>query len=115
MFEIVDGRTTDGRRSDWYTISSPMLGFIQIIVLNNKIARLISQKRYSVGVQLQPLIEHCKNCGLYLGSIGMDCVINEPCYKVTIFTKTSFSYNSFVKFGFKKNWEPHDIINPNPC
>ena len=25
MFEIVDGRTTDGRRSDWYTISSPMM------------------------------------------------------------------------------------------
>ena len=24
MFENVDGRTTDGRRSDWYTISSPM-------------------------------------------------------------------------------------------
>ena len=24
MFENVDGRTPDGRRSDWYTISSPM-------------------------------------------------------------------------------------------
>ena len=24
MFEIVDGRTDDGRQRDWYTISSPM-------------------------------------------------------------------------------------------
>ena len=24
MFENVDGQTTDGRRKDWYTISSPM-------------------------------------------------------------------------------------------
>ena len=24
MFENVDGRRTDGRRSHWYTISSPM-------------------------------------------------------------------------------------------
>ena len=24
MFENVDGRTTEGRRSHWYTISSPM-------------------------------------------------------------------------------------------
>ena len=24
MFEIVNGRTMDGQRSDWYTISSPM-------------------------------------------------------------------------------------------
>ena len=24
MCEIVDGRTTDGHPSDWYTISSPM-------------------------------------------------------------------------------------------
>ena len=52
MFEIVDGRTTDGRRSDLYTISSPMsLGsgelkiqhelFISVLLI--KYVHLVSQ------------------------------------------------------------------------
>ena len=50
---------------------------------------------------------------LYLGSIGMDRVISELCYKGTILQrnyrkmtiKWSFSYNSFVKFHGTKIWE----------
>ena len=58
---------------------------------------------------------------LYLGSIGMDCVISELCYKGTILQrnyrkmtiKWSFYYNSLVKFHGTKIWEPqHDLI---PC
>ena len=48
---------------------------------------------------------------LCLGSIGMDSVISESCYKRAILQRTdrkmtitwSFSYNSFVKFYGRKN------------
>ena len=47
---------------------------------------------------------------LGFGSIGMDCVISEPCYKGAILQRNyrkmtilwSFSYNSFVKVHGKK-------------
>ena len=47
----------------------------------------------------------------YLGTIGMDRVISELCYRWTILLRNfrkmtilwSFSYNSFVKFHGKKN------------
>ena len=64
-------------------------------------------------IQTSPFITLCS------GSIGMDRVICEPCYKGTILQghyrkmtmKWSFSYNSFVKFHGKKVWEPqHDRI-----
>ena len=50
------------------------------------------------------------------GSIEMDLVISEPCYKGTILQRNyrkmtiiwSFSYNSFVKFHVKKN-ENHSM------
>ena len=69
-----------------------------------------------ISVQYSPFIM------LYLGSIGMDCVISELCYKETILQrnyrkmtiKWSFSYNSFVKFHGTKNWEPqHDRVLSN--
>ena len=59
---------------------------------------------------------------LYLGSIGMDCAISEPCYKGTILQrnyrkmtiKWSFSYNSFVKFHGTKICElQHDCVISN--
>ena len=51
----------------------------------------------------------------YLGSIGMDHVISESCYKGMILQRNyrkmtilwSFSYNPFVKFHGKIFWEPH--------
>ena len=51
---------------------------------------------------------------LGLGSIGVDHVISELCYKRIILQRNynkrtiawSFSYDSFVKFHGKKNWEP---------
>ena len=43
---------------------------------------------------------------LYLGSIGMDNVISEPCYKGTIlqrdYRKMTIGHNSFVRFHSKK-------------
>ena len=57
---------------------------------------------------------------LYLGSIGMDRVKIELCYKWTILQMNyrimtilwSFSYNSFVKLCVEKNQEPQtdDVI-----
>ena len=50
---------------------------------------------------------------------GMGCIICEPCYKGTILQRNyrkmtilwSVSYNSFVKFLCKKNWETqHDHV-----
>ena len=72
-----------------------------------------AQKNCLNNVQCSPFIM------LYLGSMGIDCVITESCYigtflqrknrKMTI--KWSFSYNSFVKFNGKKIWEPqHDHV-----
>ena len=61
---------------------------------------------------------------LYLGSIGVDRVISEPCYKGTILQMNyrkmtiswSFSYNSFVKFHGKKIGS-HNMteLYPNLC
>ena len=56
---------------------------------------------------------------LWLGTIGMDRVISEPCYTGTILQQNyskltilwSFSYNSFVKFCGNGIGEPqHDSI-----
>ena len=45
---------------------------------------------------------------LCLGSIGINRVISEPCYKGKILQRIdwSFSYNSVVKFHGKKIGEP---------
>ena len=68
------------------------------------------------------LIQYIPFIMLYLGSIGMDRVISEPCYKGTILQrnyrkmtiKWSFSYNSFVKFHGTKIWEwQHDRVISN--
>ena len=74
-----------------------------------------SNKIHVFCVQYSPFITLC------LGSIRMGCVISDLCYKGTILQKNcrkmtrkmtilwSFSYQSFVKFHSKKNWEPqHD-------
>ena len=66
-------------------------------------------------LQCSPFIMLC------MGSMGMDCVIRESCYKGTISQRNylwSFYYNSFVKFHGKNIWEPqndsvteiHDIL-----
>ena len=52
---------------------------------------------------------------LCLGSIGMDRVISELCYKMTIilwnYRKMTFSFNSFVKFHGKRILElQHDYV-----
>ena len=69
----------------------------------------------SVVVQFSPIIR------LYLGSIGMDCVLSKSCYKGTILQRNyrkitilwSFSYNFYVKLHVKKLWDPqHDGVIP---
>ena len=45
MFEIVDRLTTDGRRSDWYTISSPMsLGSGELIISKTNLMIIVCGK-----------------------------------------------------------------------
>ena len=88
-------------------------------LLIKKYSQLYAQNFYFIFtyVQYSPFIM------LYLGSIGMDRVISDPCYKGTILQrnyrkmtiKWSFSYNSFVKFHGTKIWEPqHDHVISNP-
>ena len=63
--------------------------------------KIVSMRK--MNIQSIPFIK------LYLGSIGMDCVISESCYKGIILQrnyrkmtiKWPFSYNSFVKFHGK--------------
>ena len=59
-----------------------------------------------------------------LRSIGMECVINESCYKGTMLLRNSrkmtilwsFSYNSCIKFTGKKiGCHNMTVLYPNPC
>ena len=60
---------------------------------------------------------------LWVHTIGMNCIISEPCYKGTLLQRKyrkmtiswSFSYNFFIKFRGKKIWEPQTVSYPNPC
>ena len=47
-------------------------------------------------IECSPFIMQC------LGSIEMDCVISEPCYKGTILQRNYRIYNFYVKFNGKK-------------
>ena len=57
---------------------------------------------------------------LYLGSIRMDPVISEPCYKGAILQRNYRNMTRkwsffpvipwYVKFQGKKNWKPYDYV-----
>ena len=83
-----------------------MIFYFQILVLH---IYLLLFWKMSMGIH----VIHCSPCKTpCLGSIGLDDVISELCYKATILQRNyrkmtilwSFSYNSFVSIHCEKSY-----------